>query len=266
MFDTFSAMPKRTRSVAQLGNYKLYRAPKVRKTATARQNQIMRRRSRRFNTTHGLLGVEHKFYDTSFSGALNNPTDSTGGECDPATVGALTVPSQGDSALQRDGKQIIGEYLVIKGQVYFTLNEAQGAPPGGVYAYVAVVLDTQTNGAQLNSEDVFKNQAGTLPLNVFPLKNLLFGKRFRILKEGRFRMDNTAIAQNGADNFSWPSRTAPIDWYIPLKKLKINFNGGTTSDVANVIDNSVHVIGFTNYTTAGNVPTLTYQARFRFIG
>jgi len=54
---------------------------------------------------------------------------------------------------------------------------------------VAIVLDTQTNAAQMNSEDCFKNTAGLAAAAVVPHKNLLFGKRFRILKERLFNMD-----------------------------------------------------------------------------
>jgi len=257
------ASRKRTRSAAQLGPYKLYRPAKI-KRASARQNATMRRRMR-MNTTRGLLDVEYKFFDTSLTAAaLTAPTDFSGGEHDQSASVCLTVPSQGDSALQRDGKQIVGKYLVIKGQIYSLAGEGDLDPPTSTQCYIAVVLDTQTNGAQLNSEDVFKNTGGTAAANAFPIKNLLFGKRFRILRDKQIIFQNTSHAFAAANNFSRSGRSSTFDFYIPLKNLKINFNGGTTSDVANVIDNSIHIVAFCNSTT--NAPTLTYQARFRFIG
>lgn len=262
------ATRKRTYA-ASLGRHKLYRPAKVvrtttysRPTQTARLGRYKLRRNLR---TAGYLGIENKFFDTSLvNTALSAPSDCTGGEVDPATALCLTVPAVGDGEQNRDGKQICGKYLVIKGKVATTVSEVQTDPTIATEVYLACVLDTQTNGAQLNSEDVFKNTAANASIACHPLKNLLFGKRFKILKDGTFNLSNPSIAFIGANAFAVCANVRYFNWYIPLRNLKFNFNGGTTSAIANVIDNSVHLIAYTSSTQ--QAPFISYQARFRFIG
>lgn len=115
--------------------------------------------SRRRNLrTAGYVGIEKKFYDTGYNAAIVAPTDATGGEADPATVLTVSAPAQGDGEQNRDGKKIVAKYLEIKGTVRAAATINQTVGPQRTQVFVAVVLDTQTNAAQLNSEDVFKNQ------------------------------------------------------------------------------------------------------------
>jgi len=212
----------------------------------------------------GFLGIEKKFYDTAFTGAITAPTDASGGELDPSATNMISTPTQGDGEQQRDGKQIAIDYLEIKGSVYNSNLEAQVNPPIGANAYIAIVLDTQTNGAQMNSEDCFKNLSGTALGATSPLRNLLWGKRFRILKSSVFDLTPETLTTAGANSFSWGAKAVNFHWFIPLKGLKVNFNSGTTASVANVIDNSIHVIGFAN--GIDTTPLITYNARIRFLG
>lgn len=224
-------------------------------------------RSRKYRSrnirTAGFLGVEKKFYDTSFTdAAISAATDATGAEMDPtAGQGALSVPAQGDTASSRDGKKILMKYLEIKGQITMGNQSAQSAADPGVSAFLAIVLDTQTNGAQLNSEDVFSNTGAQATTNATPLRNLLFGPRFKVLKSDTFIFDTPNMAGT-AGAFLQPGRVQTFSWYIPLKNIPVNFNAGTTASVANVIDNSLHVIAYCNVA----IVTLSYNARLRFIG
>jgi len=52
---------------------------------------------------------------------------------------------------------------------------------------------------------------------------------------------------------------------LPLNGMKVKFNAGTTASVANVIDNSIHVIAYASNIT-GVAPTISYQSRLRFVG
>lgn len=241
------------------------RAP-VRALRVAPRQAIMagRRRQLLNMATVGLLGVEKKFLDTGKTAtAFVAPTDSTGGELDPSTgcTGCVSAPAQGDAATNRDGKQIIAKYLEIKGVINLPNQVNQGGSRGGIVAMVAVVLDTQTNGAQLNSEDVYTNTAATAIGAPVATRNLLFGPRFKVLKQEFWELAYDGTTYDGA-NVEMNGKQREFTWFIPLGNLKINFNGGTTADVANVIDNSIHVVGFATEAT----PTLTYNCRMRFIG
>lgn len=212
--------------------------------------------------TAGFLGIEKKFYDTKLADtAISVATDCTGGVEDPSASSMISTPAQGDGEQNRDGKRIVIDSLILKGHVSNsgTASEAVNGAPTKVF--VAVVLDTQSNGAQMTSETCFKNLAATATHNADVMKNLLSGKRFRILKSQVYDLTQTgAFAANATFGANAIART--FDWYIPFKGgLPVNFNAGTTSDIANVVDNSLHVVAF------ATLPAdIGYNARIRFQG
>lgn len=212
--------------------------------------------------TMGYMGIEKKFYDTSFSGTLTAATDATGGEFDPSTTSMITTPDQGDGPSQRDGKRITCKYIEFKGALSVAAAELQANPTGYNKVFLALVLDTQSNGAQMNSEDCFKNTAASANTNAAPLRNLLFGSRFKVLKQKVFDLTPQTLSHFAVDSFAWAGRQQEFHWYVPLNDMPVNFNLGTTASIANVIDNSVHVIAFSTSTAV----SLTYNARLRFVG
>lgn len=213
--------------------------------------------------TAGFLGIEKKFLDCSKSlTAITAASTLAGGEYDPSSgcSGCLSCPAQGDSEQQRDGKRIVIDSLILKGFVH-NPGSASAAFEAESKVFIAVVLDTQSNGAQLDSEAVFKSLGATDVLNVCPTKNLLSGNRFRILKSQVF--DLTPIGVASAGNLAFNATRRDFDWYIPFKGgLQVNLNAGTTAEIANVIDNSLHVIAFA--TLAGC--NIAYNSRVRFQG
>jgi len=216
----------------------------------------------------GFLGIEKKFLDcTKPDTAIANTAGLASAEFDPAGVGCtgcLSAPAQGDTEQSRDGKRIVIDSLILKG--YVMGDPSNNAALGeSSKVFVAVVLDTQTNVTQLNSEDVFKNTLNTAAGCVCPLKNLLFGKRFRILKSQVYDLTPYGLGTGGAAaTASYSAVRKDFDWYIPFKTpLAVNLNAGTDANVANVIDNSIHVIAF--HTGAGNA-SIGYNSRIRFQG
>lgn len=233
-------------------------------SAAAKQRTASLARARTVNAVMNALGVEKKFLDSSFTGTVSVATDCTGGEADPATLLCLTTPIQDDTPSGREGKKITCKYIEIKGNVSAPAVELQANPRVHNKVFVAVVLDMQTNQAQLNSEDVFKNPVATVDGNASPLRNLLFANRFRILKQEVFDLDMQTLSHFAADSFSEAGKSECFSWYIPLRDLPISFNATATGVIGNVIDNSVHVIAFS--TGTGTTTTLAYNARLRFVG
>lgn len=220
---------------------------------------------RRNIRAEGYLGIEKKFYDTSFLNVVPGVTaNASGAEADPAApINCISSPAQGDGESNRDGKKITAKYITIKGSVVLANQINQTALSTPVEVKIAVVLDTQTNGAQLNSEDVFKNSANVVTALPQVQRDLEYGSRFKILKEENFMLDPKVAAWDGT-NIEVGGARASFDWYIPLKNLTINFNSGTTAVIANVVDNSIHVIAYQSQT----VPAveLYYNSRMRFVG
>lgn len=210
----------------------------------------------------GFLGIENKFYDTArINGTIASAINEAGGELDPPTVNCISAPAQGDGETQRDGKSIKILSVHLNGSV--SVNGQTGAAnidPSSLI-YIALVLDKQTNGAQLNSEDVLVNPGNNTLLSPNPLRNLQYSKRFQVLKVVTCMMgpynvlwDGTNVMQGGQIK----------TWRMDKKlNLPVTFNN-TTAGVASVVDNSLHVIAFTDNTLAP--PLLSYNARIRFVG
>lgn len=215
------------------------------------------------------LGIEHKYYDTTLVGsALANPTDCSGGELDPSATSMISTPAQGDTSTDRDGKKIIIDGVYIKFSCQRNGNEVFADMSIDNQFFIALVLDRQSNGAQLNSEDVFKNTGGSATTAVDLQRNLLFAKRFKVLRYIVVDMNWKTLCQVATNSFSATGLGYHFEWYVPFPKgLQVNFNSGTTASIVNVIDNSLHIVGFCNNATAGSNPgTLSYNARIRFRG
>lgn len=212
--------------------------------------------------TAGFLGIEKKFYDASLNGStIAANTDCTGGEYDPSTTNMITTPPVGDGEQSRDGKRIVLKSIMVRGTIAKAALANQTALALPTEVFLAVVLDKQTNGAQMNSEDCFLNGSTAAVTLATPLRNLLFSNRFKILKSDIFKLEPKMSAWDGT-NIEIAGDMVSFDWYIPMRNLVVNFNAGTTASVANVMDNSVHVIAFATNATC----TLSYNARCRFMG
>ncbi len=212
--------------------------------------------------TGGFTGIERKFYDTSLVGsALTAPTDAAGGEHNPSATICLNSITQGDGEEQRDGRKCTVQSCFVKGTVRVGPLANITAGDEGAKIYIALVLDTQTNGALLNSEDVFKNEGANLVLAGSPMRNMQFTQRFRILDTAEFVMENP--------NLSWDGTNMESQGLVTPFQLSSNLTfsslySGTTESIANITDNSLSIIAYTS--AVGLVPLLSYNARVRFVG
>jgi len=259
---------KRSRSATRSSSKVGKRTHRAKSAAVSKHNRAVAKtsaaRAIANAVTMGFMGIEKKFLDTSLGDtAIAVAAALTGGEYDPSAgcTGCLSCPAQGDTEQSRDGKRIVIDSLILKGFVRNAGTASDAVDLAGIKVFLAVVLDTQTNGAQLNSEDVFKNTANIDLTNCDPMKNLLFGSRFRILKSQTFDLEPIGVAPAGSIAHNGLRRD--FDWYIPFKGgLAVNLNAGTTANVTNVIDNSLHVVAFSTLTGA----LIGYNARIRFQG
>ncbi len=213
------------------------------------------------------VGIEHKFYDTFLDSLdISSLGNATGGEADPSATSLISTPPRGDSAISRDGKHIVIDTIIIEGCVQLFPSNSAGAisedlPLGQVF--VALVQDTQTNGATAQSEDVWVNPSGDSALMASPLKNLLNATRFITHKVWRIDVPVPNAASNQtANTISTQGLYKTFDGFLKVN-IPVNFNAGGDSAVASVVDNSLHVYAYTN-TTA--VTRLNYNARIRFVG
>ncbi len=212
--------------------------------------------------TGGFTGIERKFYDTSLvAAALTAPSDSTGGEHDQSATICLNTAIQGDGESDRDGRKATFQSVFVKGVCTVAAQANNTAGLGASKIYIALVLDTQTNGAQLNSEDVFKNDSASASMVASPMRNMQFTQRFRILDTQEFIMQDPNISYDGTNIEMNGLQQA---WQLSSNLTFSTTYSGTTETVANITDNSLHIIAFCS--ALGLVPTISYNARVRFVG
>lgn len=202
--------------------------------------------------------VEKKFKDVNL-GQTATTQVWAGGEIDPSATTCFTTIAQGDTGITRDGRQAVIEAIYLHGQVVFGITETSIAPLSDQTCRVVMVLDTQTNGAQLNAEDVFTTIGAGSDVNSF--RQLDFQKRFKVLHDKTFTLDLHCTSE-GSNAFSSGNRIKNFRMaYRWPKGLVVNYTG-TTDAISTVQDNSVHLICTS---TNANV-FLGYQGRTRFRG
>jgi len=238
----------------------------ARRQASNRAANIAAARNRRLRDSNvrlgGFLGIENKFYDTSFTGAIASTTGWTAAEIDPASVLCISAPAQGDGESNRDGKKINITSAYVGGVVSLSAQTNASTADTSPVVFIALVLDMQTNGAQLNSEDVYINPLANAITASTPLRNLQYSKRFKVLKTKTLQFpplplsyDGTNMEQSGVDK--------SFKMNISKLNLPVTFTA-TTAGVANVVDNSLHLVAIASGT--GTIPTIYYNARVRFVG
>lgn len=206
--------------------------------------------------TGGLIHKELKFKDYNFSQYVGSTVATS--DADPAVEGCISAVAQGDGAETRDGRRYMMRHLFLKGVITLTSAVASATIPQGVNVRLAVVQDTQTNGADASAPEVWK-ESGSDTANSF--RNLEFTQRFRILKELRLSINRASLSALAGPNYY--SCRVQKRFAINLKDLNILVNTkGTTASIASIADNSIHVFCWAN----GNANSvfLDYTARLRF--
>ncbi len=211
--------------------------------------------------TGGYEGREMKFVD------YNKAADAftvqwTGGEMEDSTALSLSAVAQGDGESQRDGRVYHIHSVHIRGFIDVPVVEGATAPVGDILARLAMVWDTQTNGAQLNAEDVYLGVGAGEDVNSF--RNLQNSKRFIVLKEKMLRLPRANAQMNEGSINLFANGDLKIHFTFNKKfntPIKVRCSG-TTAAIASVTDNSIHLIG----TATATALKLTYESRVRFTG
>lgn len=215
----------------------------------------------------GFLGLEKKYFDTAIQATqvITNPAGFTDGIYNPqlsfADSNSVSAPSQGPGPQQRIGKSITITGVYLRGTIFISSQQDIAARPNAFHYFVALVLDTQTNGAQCTSSDIFQNQSAGVSTIHVPLRNLINSKRFRILKSEHGTVQANDYSSDGSSWYT-AGMAHTFDFFVPLE-LQVNFADASGSDIANVIDNSLHVVASSNYS---GYSFIEYNARIRFLG
>ncbi len=246
-------MPKRSRETATAF------APVAKRSRIYSSDQMRPPRRRRNLRTAGYLGIEKKFVDYEYGPTAITATVASS-EADPTTALALNSIAQGDGENQRDGRRANVHSVFVHGIVKM-LESSGAAFTAPAVVKIAMVLDKQTNAAQLNAEDVFVDPTSTSH-DAVTFRNLQFSKRFQILSTKQLTFNPSW--NRDADDYG--AANLPFDMSYNFKKgLPVEFVG-TTAAIASIQNASIHVIAIASPVLAVAGFTLLYSSRVRFTG
>lgn len=211
----------------------------------------------------GFLGIELKFYDTLLVGsALTTATDASGGEHDPSATIVLNSVIRDTSESGRIGNRITMKNISLNGIINVPIKVDQTTSDVAPVVFISLVMDKQTNGATIASEDVYTNKGANILLGASLYRNLQETTRFRVLRSMQLTLPQPTLTFDGT-NLEQGGFQIPWRMDVPLNQM-VQFNAGTTESVANITDNSLHLLAWASSTTLN--PTISYNSRLRFVG
>lgn len=213
--------------------------------------------------TGGYLALESKYFDLSQSGFI--PISSTLAGCmfDPAAPLCINAPPIGDGPSSRDRDSIVVSSLQLKATIHSSNITAAALPAFNVRAMFAIVLDTQTNGAQCASDDIFELNSTNPLLTSIPLRDMQYSQRFQVLKMWEVDLTPVTLVYDSATvSYSWNSVSKALECFLPLN-LRVHFkDGAPSSSIGAVMDNSLHVVAACG--SAVGAIACAYQTRIRY--
>ena len=131
---------------------------------------------------------------------------------------------------------------------------------------IALVQDSQTNGVNIHSEDIYQNDNGTARGNLGWRRKMSNTSRFKVIsrKTVRFSSSQQDITSGGDIEKNGQVVRFQMSCSFPNGLRVQCLRGQTTADVAKVVDNSFHIIA--SATDISVAPVIAYTSRMRFVG
>lgn len=182
----------------------------------------------------------------------------------PAVVSPNTVfcPQTGNGLNGRIGRKCHLYKVRITGTIVIPQQSAQGNCDPACKIRILLVHDKQTNGAAFTPIQLMSSSTSGAEVTINSFQNPQNFGRFNVLK------DKTIVLQNPSVAGQTPSiDTCGMKYHFKLnyrwpKGLLFNFNATNGGTVADLIDNSIHVIVATDNASLG--PRCAYYARCCF--
>ncbi len=204
----------------------------------------------------GFYTGEVKFVDAELGGtAITNAWVTL----NPTTLDTLSAIAQGTTESTHNGRTCYLRSVHLKGQVSVAAAEAVGIPASDRIFRLALVLNTDTKGAELVATNVY--DAGQSN-DVFAFRNLQHTSVIKVLWNKTYVMFPRNLNEGAVDSFAKGATRRVFEVNHTFKKpLRVLFSG-TTAVVGSIVDNSLHFCACALVTS----PTmlLDYQVRVRF--
>jgi len=215
---------------------------------------------------------ELKFLDTYLNyQILSVDSAMSGGILAPSAI--ASVPVRGDGPSNFSGRGVRIKSWCVRGSFLLSNEDVMAYPCSGRLAFIALVLDTQTNGTQCTSQQIFTNPGNTVAAMCSPHVNLLNSDRFVILARKTVEVNPQTLSiyflvPPDVPEYQQSGVRVPFEFFVPLDLPVLYKSFG--SQIADVIDNSLHVVMFQSYydaTLALHYASVSggYSSRIRFL-
>lgn len=198
-----------------------------------------------FAALSGPPGTEVKYVD--YVRSLTVAVAVTGSEADPTSnVNTLSWVPRGSGASQRTGNRV----RVVG--LEFRATYLAGAT--GSMLRVLLLLDTQTNGAQFNAEDVLVDTASVIQARN-SMRNPLYEQRFVVL------LDTMLTPASWAETGGTSTVTGALVYKKELDFVQTFSTVSAGNPITQMRDNSLHVMAIGIATAA----TFSYVSRVSYV-
>jgi len=214
-------------------------------------------------TPGGNIVAENRYFDTERTSTTIavNVASWTGSEYDPNTSAMLCLfaPSQGDDIANRQGRKVFVKKISVHGVLTCPTQTGQSSADLPPLIRVVLYQDMQTNGAQSQGEDVFSTGAGSDAIHMF--QNPANFGRFKVWKDKMYTFPPAPISALAGPAIEQSGMVKNFKMIIKPKVI-VNYNATGANTVADVVDNSFHILAMSS--PAGLAPTITYKTRTVF--
>lgn len=197
---------------------------------------------------------------TWVAGTMMDPTTTINlGDAAIATPQCLFAPKVSAALNGRIGRKCKVFSIKIRGYIFVTTQAAQAAADPMSIIRLMLVLDKQTNATQMTGAQLINDAgaAGTT-LNAFQNPNN-FG-RFNVLKQKIIPVGNPGGFNDAATTGATNGISKPFKMTFKFRSpIVVNFNATNGGTVADIIDNSFHIVAGCDNTNLA--PTLIYYSR-----
>jgi len=212
---------------------------------------------------------EMKYFDSCRDNvAIGSSTTWASSVYDPnafpvAAINTLFCPTLGAGVNQRIGKAC--KVLKIKMNIVISIpaQTNQTVTDAGSYIRLLLVLDKQTNSAQMTGTQLMTSPGvATAVLAPGSYQNIDNFGRFKVLKDKHMTIDNPTITYDGT-NVEQSGIIRRFKWNVKFKTpITVRFNNTAGGTIADIIDNSFHILA--NNSSTDLNPNISYNCRVCF--
>ncbi len=230
-----------------------------------RRGRPGKRTVRRTRGPYNMPG-EMKYLDTegtNVSIATGVSWNAARWDVDFPTDYTLVAPTQGTGINQRIGRKIRLMKLKISGQI--SVLPKTDNQPGSAEFRILLVQDMQTNGIAASGGLVMQDSLSTAATGaVLGFRNLVALSRFRIIGDRRMIIDDPNNINISSTVFtSTQSKMFKFSKNFGRGGLSINYNGTSTGQISDVVDNSFAIYALCDTAQVVSVGAFRCRAYFK---